>query len=439
MSLQPSLSFSQAPPILVPLRFFLSAPLFALLAALLALWYGPSLLDSRWQPAVLALTHLMTLGFLGMAMVGAMMQMLPVLAGSPVAHPVGVARAVHLLLLPGILALVAGFMLGTPWPMRLGMALLGSGFLVFAAAAGLSLWRAPSGNPSVVGMRFAVVGLVATVALGLTLASNYSGEWWLIYRVQMTNLHLTWGLLGWVGLLVIGVSYQVVPMFQLTPAYPKPLARWLAGGLFGLLLLWSATLLLPEEKAQEQAALAVGLLAAAGYAVFAAVTLRLQLQRRRRQSDVTLLFWRFAMACLLLAIALAVAGQAMPVLAYAQSDNFMLVFLFIAGFAVSAVNGMLYKIVPFLIWFHLQSLLMGVARVPNMKLIMPEPGMRRQMWLHFAAVAALVLSPLWPPLIYPAALLFGASMLLLETNLWLAFRVYRHHVKLAESADLKPI
>ena len=84
MSLQPGLSFSQAPPILVPFRFFLSAPLFGLLAALLALWYGPSLMDSRWQSSVLALTHLMTLGFLGMAMVGAMMQMLPVVAGSPV-------------------------------------------------------------------------------------------------------------------------------------------------------------------------------------------------------------------------------------------------------------------------------------------------------------------------------------------------------------------
>lgn len=439
MSLPPSLSFSQAPPILVPLRFFLSAPLFALLAALLALWYGPSLLDSRWQPAVLALTHLMTLGFLGMAMAGAMMQMLPVLAGSPVAHPVGVARAVHLLLVPGILALVAGFLLGTPWPIRLGMALLGSGFLVFAGAAGLSLWRAPSGNPSVVGMRFAVAGLVATVALGLTLASNYSGEWWLIYRVQVTNLHLTWGLLGWVGLLVIGVSYQVVPMFQLTPAYPKPLARWLAGGLFVLLLLWSATLLLPEEKAQEQAVLAVGLLAAAGYALFAAVTLRLQLRRRRKQSDVTLLFWRFGMVCLLLSLALGVAGQLSPALEKTQGDNWMLAFLFIAGFAVSAVNGMMYKIVPFLIWFHLQSRLMGVAKVPNMKQIMREPGMRRQMWLHFSAVPVLVASALWPVLIYPAALLFGASMLLLETNLWLAFRVYRHHVKLAESADSKSI
>lgn len=434
MSLQPGLSFDQAPPILVPFRFFLSAPLFGLLAALLALWYGPSLMDSRWQPSVLALTHLMTLGFLGLAMVGAMMQMLPVVAGSPVAHPVGVARAIHVLLLPGILLLVGGFLLGTYWPMRLAMLLLGAGFLVFVAAVGLSLLRASSANPTVVGMRVAVAALVATATLGLTLASNYGWDWWLINRVQLTNLHLTWGLLGWVGLLVVGVSYQVVPMFQLTPAYPKPLTRWLSLALFGLLLLWSATLLLPDEEMQDRTALATGLAAAGGFAVFAATTLRLQLQRRRKQSDVTLLFWRFGMACLLLALALGIGGQMVPTLAKAQSDNFMLAFLLIAGFAVSVVNGMLYKIVPFLIWFHLQSQLMGVAKVPNMKQIMPEPGMRRQMWLHFAAVPVLALSALWPPLIYLAALLFGASMIWLEFNLLSAFRIYRQNAKLAPAS-----
>lgn len=437
MNLQPGLSFSQAPPILVPFRFFLSAPLFGLLAALLMLWFGPSLLDSRWQPPVLALTHLMTLGFLGMAMIGAMMQMLPVVAGSPVAHPVGVARAVHVLLLPGVLLMAGGFLFGTHWPMRIAMFLLGSGFMVYVAAVGLSLKRASPDNPTVVGMRFAVGALVVTATLGLTLASNYGWDWWLARWVQVTNLHATWGLLGWVGLLVTGVSYQVVPMFQLTPSYPKPLTRWLTSALFALLLLWSAAQFLPEAV-QKPAMLAAGSAAAICYAVFAVVTLRLQLQRRRKQSDVTLLFWRFGMACLLLALVLGLAGQAMPAWTGAQRVNFMMAFLFIAGFAVSVVNGMLYKIVPFLIWFHLQSLLMGVARVPNMKLILPEAGMRRQMWLHFSAVPMLALSALWPPLIYPAALLFGASMILLEVNLLYAFRVYRQNAKLAPKAEPSP-
>ena len=66
-----SLSLEQAPPISVPFRFFLSAPLFLLLAALALLAAGPDALGSRWMPALLGITHLITLGFMSMVMSGA--------------------------------------------------------------------------------------------------------------------------------------------------------------------------------------------------------------------------------------------------------------------------------------------------------------------------------------------------------------------------------
>jgi hypothetical protein len=60
------------------------------------------------------------------------------------------------------------------------------------------------------------------------------------------------------------------------------------------------------------------------------------------------------------------------------------------------------------------------------------------MWLHFAAVPMLVLSALWPPLIYPAALLFAVSMVLLEINLLSAFRIYQQNAKLVPQAASQP-
>lgn len=38
----------------------------------------------RWSPATLALTHLITLGYLAMIMLGALLQILPVVLGVPV-------------------------------------------------------------------------------------------------------------------------------------------------------------------------------------------------------------------------------------------------------------------------------------------------------------------------------------------------------------------
>ncbi|MDQ5914882.1 MAG: hypothetical protein QG584_773, partial [Pseudomonadota bacterium] len=85
--MQALLSFEQAPPIAAPFRFFLTAPLFSGLAGLLLLVDGPELLTSRWTPGALALTHLIAAGFVLQVMLGAMIQILPVVAGANLRHP----------------------------------------------------------------------------------------------------------------------------------------------------------------------------------------------------------------------------------------------------------------------------------------------------------------------------------------------------------------
>ena len=76
--MQALLSYDQSPPMAAPFRFFLTAPVFSALAGVLLLWEGPDMLASRWTPAVLALTHLITVGFMMQVMLGAMVQILPV-------------------------------------------------------------------------------------------------------------------------------------------------------------------------------------------------------------------------------------------------------------------------------------------------------------------------------------------------------------------------
>ena len=58
------LSLDQAPPVSVPLRFFLTAPLFGIVASVLMLISGPEIFVNRWSPSMVALTHLLTLGFI---------------------------------------------------------------------------------------------------------------------------------------------------------------------------------------------------------------------------------------------------------------------------------------------------------------------------------------------------------------------------------------
>lgn len=421
MSLRAGLAFEQAPPFAVPLRFLLTAPLFLLAAAVLIV-LSPDALASRWTPQALALVHALTLGFLAMVMLGALMQMLPVVAGSPLPAPRPLAWLSHLPLLLGTIALMGGFLGAAPAAFGVAIVLLGGGFTVFVAAAAISLLRAAAGA-TVNGIRLALASLAITVALGFALALLRAG-WWAPPAVDAAiAAHAGFGLLGWVLLLVIGVAYQVVPMFQITPPYPPRLARWLPGTLFALLLLHAASPWLPWTAGRvSDAGLAGGIL------LFALATLRLQARRRRKLPDVTLDYWRLGMASLIACVAVWLAGTLSP--AWAASDRYpvLLGVLFIGGFAVSVVSGMLYKIVPFLAWFHLQAQLQAPAgSIPTMKEMIAERWMRRQFRLHLAACALLVAALAWPALARAAAATLALSALLLWLNLLAATRRFVRH------------
>ena len=99
--MQTLLSYDSAPPLSAPLRYYLTAPLFAMLAGALLLYAGPDLLASRWTPAALAFTHLLTVGFMLQAMIGSLQQLLPVVVGANLAQPLRLARWVHGAITPG--------------------------------------------------------------------------------------------------------------------------------------------------------------------------------------------------------------------------------------------------------------------------------------------------------------------------------------------------
>lgn len=209
------------------------------------------------------------------------------------------------------------------------------------------------------------------------------------------------------GLLLAGVAFQVLPMFQVTPLYDGRLERYL--GLVVVLALISNSAIANRASA---------LLLAGAFALFAAATLRL-LARRTRAADAMTLFWRLAMACLLGAVllwaappALAGGGQALA--------PWVLV---IAGFLYSTINGMLYKIVPFLLWHHRQSRAQPGQRVLQVKHIIPDAVARRQFRLHAAAVV-LLLGACWFPqwLARAAGVAVALSALSLAWNLVRACR-----------------
>lgn len=416
-----ALSFDDNPALSLPLRFFLTAPLFAALAAGLLMWRGEPALLTRWSPLTLALTHLMVLGCLSMTMIGALLQMLPVVAGIAVPHVGRVGAAVHLALSAGALLLACAFWSEQPALFALALAPLLGGLLLFVGACTVGMWRehAPGSGAVVGGIRLALTALVLTATLGGLLAGAFAWPNAVALPLQrMTDLHAMWGLLGWVGLLVIAVAFQVVPMFMLTEPYPAFLTGGYTTVLFLLLAAASLSSGLPGAGLQfHQVCLS---LLAAGYALFAGVTLHLLARRKRPRADPTTLYWRVAMASLMAALAL----WLWPRDEVSNATPLALGVLLIAGFALSAINGMLYKIVPFLAWYHLQGAMAAGRRPPAANLIITERRANWQLAAHVGALLLLLAACYRPALTRPAAALMCLACLALWFNLCTAARLY---------------
>lgn len=415
--MQRILSFDMNPPLALPLRFFLTVPVFAALAAGLLLWQGDAALATRWSPVTLALTHLLTLGCLTMAMTGALLQILPVMAGITVPGSTRTGHAMHGLLTAGTLLLALAFLLQRPWLFAPAIAALAAAFLLLLGACTVGLWQQyPSGaDASLTAIRLALAALAVTVTMGLLLALAYAWPTVLaLPLLALTDLHATWGLLGWVGLLVIGVAFQVVPMFQVTEPYP----RWLTGGYCTTLFLLLVAASLSSGVAEPFRLAALALLGL-GYAGFALATLWLLAHRKRPTADVTTLFWRAALASLVAAL---LAG----LLPHDGHIDLARGVLLIVGFGLATINGMLYKIVPFLTWYHLQHAGDGrKAGVPGIQKIIPAAHARGQFLLHCAALALLLAACFFPTLLtHPAALLLCLSCGTLWVNLWRATQLY---------------
>jgi hypothetical protein len=97
--------------------------------------------------------------------------------------------------------------------------------------------------------------------------------------------------------------------------------------------------------------------------------------------------------------------------------------LVVAGFLFSTVNGMLYKIVPFLLWHDGQAHASPRQRVLQVKHIIPDEAAQRQFRLHALALA-LLLAACWytEALARAAGVAMAVSAVSLGWNLWGACR-----------------
>ncbi len=421
-----ALSLENAPGFWVPLRFFLAVPVFGVIAAVVLFIDGGQLLQSRWQAATLAVTHAFTLGYIAMAMLGALFQMLPVVMGASFPRAERASLLVYLLFTAGTLCLVFAFLMHKAVLFAAAIVILVPVLVLFGLGVLVVIGRTGNVGATARGVQLAAVGLIVTAALGGYLGSGYAFEGLAPGR-SATDYHAAWGLVGWIFVLIIAISGQVIPMFLATPPYPRRFNRGMA--YLSILFLCIGSLV-PSQGVREVCVAAVIVL----MTVYAVVTLKLLQKRRRKRFDITNWFWRFGQGCLVAGGAVIAYGYSART--FAGQDGAMLAgLLLLAGFAVSLINGMLYKIVPFLVWLNLRMpVLRGEIEAgtrlytPNIHEVIDVRPMKLQFVFHVAGLLLLVVTVFqagsWG---YAAAAAMLISNLLLLMNLLHATRLYRKY------------
>ena len=423
MFAQNGLSLDQAPPISVVFRFFLSGALFGLLAGVMVLLFQTNIFNP-YSTEALILTHTLTLGVMLSFMFAALFQMLPVIAGVILSSPVKKANFVQYPFILGVISLLLGFYTSQTWLFILASLLLGGSIFYITAIMLKNLIQLQNHSASSKGMMVALIALAMVIILALYMTGTLSGLLQGTHYSIVKEAHYSFGLFGWIALLIISISFQVIEMFYVTPAYPKFVSGYLPYKLLALLLLGLIiSFFIPTVWAVIDIFLALVLI---GYAL---ITLKRLTQRKRPLTDATVWFWRLGLSSLILSMLLILITTFKEIEVLKQ-----LSYIFFATFALSIVFAMFYKIVPFLTWFHLNA--QGYFTAPMMHEVVHPKTAMKHLYIHLATILSFVLSLFIAPFIFLAGVLTILSFGWMAYQIIHAWKLYQHTQETGEKFDM---
>lgn len=214
----------------LPLTYFAGAHL-ALLMACGLLAVAPDVAGPfHYHPRMVAVTHMVTLGWITASILGALYIVAPLALGFPLRAGAGdgVTAAAFW---GGTVGMVSGF-----WHGQYAVVGASALFVLFAlgwvaarVALGLRTARVPAAVSAHLLLAFANV--IGAGAFGVFIALDRASGWVNLSPMAVAASHAHVAIVGWAIMMIVGVAYRLVPMF-LPAAMPA-----------GRVLMWSAVFL----------------------------------------------------------------------------------------------------------------------------------------------------------------------------------------------------
>ena len=347
-----------APPFSLIAPFFVLGSIFYLVASLLLPMFDAS--TNHFDLSLIGWAHLFLLGFVMMIIFGAMAQLIPVVL--EVGHfSVDFYYLIWPFLGLGTLLMVLGFWL-SPAILPYGGFLVLVAMVIFLADTILTLRKVERVSLTVktvaVTNGFLLLGILVgfMMALGIGVGVGVDITKWL-------HAHIVLVLGGYVTLTIMGMSLILLPMFGLSHGFDeRPINRSFKIMTGGVLFYLLATII--DSSVARTLALLVML---ASQVLYLYQIWLINETRARKEWDIWYKSMLFGYGSLAFALFLGLFA----VLGAPGYIGITAIWFLVMGFFTFLINGHLYKIVPFLVWFERYSPLVGKRKVPMLADMVP--------------------------------------------------------------------
>jgi hypothetical protein len=367
--------------------YFLTAIASLIAAVVMMIVDYSGLRGHHFSPVVLAVTHITILGWIALTIFGAIFQLISIILKVKL-HSEKLAYIQYFFHITGMILLVTSFYLfnfGTM--MVVGGSMLMFAVILFLFNLGITLNKGEKRNLTGIFLVASNIYLFLTVLLGLLLAINLGFPFIPGDHLVLLTVHAHLGVAGWIGMVIAGVSMKLIPMFTLSHGYSvKP-----AWGVFILLnagvMGFSLFRIFGLAEASDYV---FAPMIALGFILFFYQIILIIKKRMKKNLDLGIKFSLFAYTALVVGLSIGISilfsggngffGDINPNIIYG--------FIFIFGFITQLIFGQMYKIIPFLIWFHYYSSKVGLSKVPLLKDLLNNNLTKTQ---YYATNSALII------------------------------------------------
>ncbi|MCK5781081.1 MAG: hypothetical protein KAH10_00685, partial [Flavobacteriales bacterium] len=381
-----------------------------------------------FNPKLLALVHLTTLGWISMIIFGALYQLVPVVLDVKL-HNESLAKVNFFIYGLSIIIFVFAF-----WDLYNQMLLFQiGGSLMFISISLFSyniMMSAFNAKRKLIAAKFiisAIFWFFTTAVFGLLLVFQLTDSFMDVNHLDFLKAHAHFGMVGWFLLLIIGVSSRLIPMFLVTHNLnEKKLSFSLYSINIGLVAL-ATVFFMGLDKFYI---IATALIIIAGIASYVSFLVDAYRNRIKKVLDIGMQHSALSIITLIFPIAFAMIAPFTIGDDFDFSQRSVLVYglSILLGFITSLLLGQTYKTLPFIVWLFEYRGKMGKGETPMPKDLYSEKVAEIHYFTFAIGFLGLISGVLlgFKPAMYIGSFFFFVTAILYNYNV---IKIIRHKAK----------